>query len=363
MVLILTKSDKRAPSDLPQIKSQVLASVEKILGRAPICTIMVSSRRQAAELRTEVSKALALLEQQSEQAFQFHVGNKSLSLLQTTKQQVSILANQDDLNSEQLAAKKEDLQQQMALFQKQLEQQTTNMEQDVSTITANICRHVQSSLLSQRDSFASTLLSGGDLGPALTQTVRLSATEAIQKEFVPRIQRYIQSIEAELPVDIKVADLQLDTNDENGFNLSSIGIALLPMLGKVLPNLLKFLGPYGLAASAILTTVASLFLNQHRKDEAKQQRLEEAKNLVSSKVIPDAVSEVNKYLPPFLQAQIETTKEKIQSSSQERFNELQHSLTTLEQQLHRSQAEYQQQQAVYLNDLQQIDNLITTLQA
>lgn len=355
IILVLSKSDKRALEDLPAIQKQIESSIERILNRKPICTIIVSAKRKKEELQQNMKSSLQILEGRSEQSFNQHIVGSILAVLENINQQIKILANQDDLNSEQLAAKKETMQNEMAAFQQQLMRQTKHLEADISHITHLISTHIENRLLGQRDSFARALLSNSDMNPMLTQAVRLAATEAIQREFIPRVQRYIKNIESELPVQIQ-AGTQFDLNEVGGgnFSLSAIGFSLVPVLTQMLPNLLRFLGPYGQAASVIISGLAGLFLSNRQKEEERLQRLETAKTIVAEQLIPQAVSQVNTILPNFLETQIAAARSHIQTAAQSRFDELQHTLNTLAQQL---------QQNEYRQDLSNVKQLIDTLKA
>ena len=362
VILVLSKSDKRKPEDVAEVKEKIVASIEQLLGQPPLQTIVVSAR-QKSHLQTEFSNALYQLEQQAEQVFQQHIVAQVVNELIALKQQIHLLSNQDDLNSEELIAKQEALKKETLHFQQQLEYQTNSLNQDLHGIANHIASHVHNALMTNRDSLAHMILHKNDISHSITQTIRIAVTEGLQRDFLPRINRYVNRMEGELPLDIRINnEFQLNNlNSDNSFNIAAIGTAMMPLLSQLLPQILRFLGPYGGILATALGTLTSLFLSNKQKEDAHQQQLEEARQIIAHEVIPQAINQIAPQLLPYLQEQVHTVQHQIRQAAESRNQELQAALAQLAQQLQAGKAEFEQTRQIYLNDLAQVEQLIHTL--
>ncbi len=362
IILVLSKSDKRPPEQVEEVQTKVTNSVKQLLDDSPLYTIAVSTR-QKSHLQTEFSNALHQLEQQAEKVFQQHITNRAINELTILKQQIQLLSNQDDLNSEALMTKRENLQKEMLHFQQQLEHQTHSLNHDLPSIANNIASHVKNALMSNRDSLASMILHNNNINHSITQTVRVAVTEGLQRDFLPRINRYICRIENELPLDIRIDnEFKLNNIDSNNlFTATTISTALMPLLTKFLPHILRFLGPYGTVVATALSTITSLFLSNKQQEETHQQQLEEARQIISHEVIPQAIEQITPQLLPYLQEQVQIFQQQINQVAKNRSQELQAALQQLTQQLQADKVEFERVRQTYLNDLAQVEQLILAL--
>ncbi len=358
VVLVMTKADKRVGSDADAVFHKISQSVERVMGEKPLAGI-IASRREKAKLQEELQQAFSLLESRAESVFITHVASKVKEQLLSVRAQLAILLNQEDLTSEELEAKQEEIKKSLQQFRDQVEDETVRLETACADAIPSICNIVQQRLLSQRDSLARAAINQSNLEPMIMPTVRLAITEGIQSQFIPKVERYLARIDANVPADISVNsdfNSSVELDGDTSFPLTQIGATLLPVLSKVFVAI-----PFANIIAPILSVIASWFTSKQSKEDARRQQFEEACSHITSSVIPQVMSQVNSVVSRYLNEQILKAKEAILEKANEREKELQHTINTLLTQLKESKEEFEQQQATYEADLTEIDQILKSL--
>ena len=358
IVLVMTKADKRVGSDAEAVFTKISQSVERVMGQKPLAGI-IASRREKGKLQEELQQAFSLLESQAESVFITHVASKVKEQLLSVRAQLAILLNQEDLTSEELEAKQEEIKKSLQQFRDQVEHETVQLENACAQAIPSICNIVQQRLLSQRDSLARAALNQSNLEPMIMPTVRLAITEGIQSQFIPKVERYLARIDANVPADISVnsdfnASVGLD--GDSSFSLAQIGTTLLPVLSKVFVAI-----PFAHIIGPVLSAIVSWFTNKQSKEDARRQQFEEACSHITGSVIPQVMSQVNSVVSSYLNEQILKAKEAILEKATEREQELQHTINTLLTQLKESKEEFERQQATYESDLAEINHILEAI--
>lgn len=352
IVLVVTKADKRINSDVQAVFEKVLLSVEKVMSRKPIASLIVS-RRNKEELQQKLEDAFVQLEGQAEKVFVKHVASKILNSLQNVQSQISILLNQEDLTSSDLEVKKDDLERSIQRFRQQVEAETFQLEMSCSETIPSIEKIVQNRLMSQRDSLANAVLNGSNLEESLKHTVRLAITEGVQSEFLPKVSKYLEKIDESMPQSIRVdSNFQLSEASES-FPIEAIGFGLMPVLSKVLVAI-----PYANIITPILTGIASWLISSSRKEDERRGQQEEARSHVDNQVIPQIMSQVRSVVGSYLNAQILKAKDTILEKANLREKELQYTINTLLIQLNESQAQFAKIQGKYESDYAEIQDFM-----
>lgn len=360
IILIVTKADKRAESDVQQVFNQIKSSVEKVMGVQPLASLIVS-RKNKEQLHVDVTNALKLLESKAESVFIQHVASRVIEQLVVASAQIQLLMNKEDLSSETLEVKRTELAKSLQVFKEQVEHETAQLELSCGDSIVKISNLVKQRILSQRDFFARSLLNGSDINDSLMQTVRLAVTEGITTEFLPKVRKYLEKIDGKMPEEIKLdVQFQSSLDFNNQFPIEAIGASiggvLLPMLSKILVAIpfINILGP-------IIGLIAGWFMDKRKKESQRRDQFEEACSAITTEIVPKVMSEVESVLTTYLNEQIVKAKDMILKKSDEREQALLHTIDELKKQLAVSQEEFAQVKQGYQKDFDDIQTLLSQL--
>jgi GTP-binding protein EngB required for normal cell division len=333
VLVVLTKSDKRPESAMAGVAAQIGEQAKKLLGDSPFELITVSSRKK--ELASLVN-ALGKLEQKAEQRFKETVGWQVANMLAALVQDMDVLINKDDLNSEQLQVKLQEQEREMQQFRENLDRETSVLETQIEPAVRNIAALVESRLRAETDSLARSAMNGVDLNGEIGQTVRLAVAEGIRNDFLPKVKKYLNNVEAELPEGVVVnGSFQAEKSQagSDGWDIASNAVTLVGSLA------LRAI-PWMAIALPIIKGLVDWFISEKRKEDEAARRLEAAKEHVLASVIPAVISQVKDNLQKHLQEQVEAARQAIRADVEARNDQHKATIAALEKTLLEGQAEF-----------------------
>lgn len=353
VLVIISKSDKRSAKDIEAIKQQVKQQVQAILPPDNYLNVVAASRKNF----DTVIAALQELEQRSEQRFKETVVKQSIDTIATLQQHIEVLNNQDNLDLESLKLKQTEMQEEMQHFQQKLKQEHQQINSRFNDVLSQITQHIRSRLTGETDSFANSVLhQGSDIQQQITYSVRIGMTEGMERYFKPLVEKYLHRIESELPEQLKInQNFNFEASDNDGLNTT-----ILTGAATLLPIVLRSF-PYAAVIIPIITTILGKFISDSQKEQQRAEQREQARSYVQATLIPQVMAQVELNLRQILTAQLQQAEQNVQQQIDEKYQQAQLALAQLAQQLQQSEAEQEQQRAIYQQDLTTLNQVLQAL--
>ncbi|MCG8147149.1 dynamin family protein [Moraxella sp. PS-22] len=360
VILIVTKSDTKTPSDAQAILAKIEASITNVLGERPLKTVLVSRKSKNYD---ELVDALTAIESKAENRFDQVVVLPIVQRMDFLSQNLDKLINTDDTNIEQLQAEKELLESEITAFKQKVAKDTERLESKVQGIVNQVSGMVESNLTSQLETLASCVLSQQDISPLIESTVRMTVTEGMQNELVPVIQDYIKNVNAEMPDSLKVdtPSISVDKFEDDGWNFTDIVTTLAPVLA-----LLKIHPIIAVVSTIVLPVIAKLadmFRSNSKRDAEREAQRESARQAVLNQVIPKVKIDVGQALNTIVRDNINKAKSTMESLMDERAKQVQVQLDQKQQDIQQSLAEQERRKQVYQADQSYLKKLTAQLTA
>ena len=361
IIAIISKCDKKLPSDIAEVAATVAREIEVVTGQAPLAIVKVSARKSEIG---EFVEALQQLELKAEPLFMRAVVAPCIQQLQQLDRYLDTLANRDDLDSEQIKVKCDEINAELKQLEELVAQETQQLEEQLDPILIRIRQHVQARLSEQVDSFTSSALCGVELDSDMATTIRLAVTEGIKQDFAPAISRFVSNVNAELPAEflLNIDSASLATSvakEEKASSGSMTDLLLLvsPLISKI-PKIMIVL-----PVLSILAKLLDGLFSNHQREIAEAEQRESVRRSIQGRVIPQAVEQTTQFLQPLLAAQLTEAKAQILAQVHAQQQSRLDALHQLEQQLMLEEQAFESQRMSVLADQQQVRQLIEHLSA
>lgn len=367
---IVTKSERKLPEDVQAVIELVEQEIASAIGQKPLSVIAVSARTKNISKFIDV---LMLIEQRSESIYAQKYAADFVFQISQILRHIDVLLNKEDLDSEKIFLKIDELHQQKYLFEEKINYETKILESHADSVLRKIMQRVENQLKGSVGGLATTLINKGDVASSMLNTIRISVAEGVRNEFEPEMQRYFSKLDQVLPssIDIKIDQSQfsnLTTNSKDDTFTDKLkggtwGGMFAELLTVIVPSLTKIIpGPVGMIIGTILGV---LFTGSSKNDQmvARTEQLEQAKQQLMSTVIPQVCGQVQATLEPALLDRIESAKKQISQTAADQFELIEQSLMTLQQNLQQSQSEFQRSRDEYAKDKKYLSEMQTKLES
>jgi GTP-binding protein EngB required for normal cell division len=356
VVVIITKNDKKTPEEMVAIKSQITEQVRSLLPEGNYLDVVsVSSKKKDI---AEAVEAFQKLENLSEMRFKETVVPKFDRIIDDISSHLTILLNQEDLDSDELKEKQQQLIDETESFKQKLSIEYQKMKEQVPSSLNNVVDHIRNRLLGETDQYATALIGQNNIESDLSYSVRMALTEGMDRYFKPLVDKYIHRIETDLPSLIVNQNFHFEQKNPSStvFDLGLTGITgILAFVLKRFPLTAMIL--------PVVTSIFKAFVSDHNRDQQRAEQKEAARDHVRGKIIPQVVEQVKGNLGYILQEQLHTVKQQVEEQINIKVTQAQHSISVLEEQLKQNTEERAVLHATYQNDLTIIQNMQQQLES
>ncbi len=267
VVVVITKSDKKTPDEIEAIKQQISEQVHSLLPENNYLDVVsVSSKKKDI---AEAVEAFQKLENLSEMRFKETVVPQFNRIIDDIASHLTILLNQEDLDTDELKEKQQQLIDETESFKKKLSIEYQKMKEQVPSVLTNVVDHIRNRLLGETDQYATALIGQNNIESDLSYSVRMALTEGMDRYFKPLVDKYIHRIETDLP--------SLIVNQNFHFEQENTGSAVFDLGLTGITGILTFvLKRFPLAAMIlpVVTSIFKAFMSDHNRE---QQRAEQKK--------------------------------------------------------------------------------------
>ena len=300
----------------------------------------------------EAVEAFQKLENLSETRFKETVVPQFNRIIDDIASHLTILLNQEDLDTEELKEKQQQLIDEKENFKKKLSIEYQKMKELAPSVLNNVVDHIRNRLLGETDQYATALIGQNNIESDLSYSVRMALTEGMDRYFKPLVDKYIHRIETDLP--------SLIVNQNFHFEQENTGSALFNLGLTGITGILTFVLKRFPLAAMILPVVTSMFkafVSDHNRDQQRAEQKEAARDHVRGKIIPQVVEQVKSNLDSIFQEQLHTVNQQVEDQINNKVTQAQHSISVLEEQLKKNTEERLVLHATYQNDLTIIQNM------
>ena len=350
VVVIITKNDKKTPEEIVAIKLQITEQVRSLLPEGNYLDVVsVSSKKEDI---TEAVEAFQKLENLSETRFNETVVPQFNRIIDDIASHLTILLNQEDLDTDELKEKQQQLIDETEIFKQKISTEYQKMKEQVPSVLNNVVDHIRNRLLGETDQYATALIGQNNIESDLSYSVRMALTEGMDRYFKPLVNKYIHRIETDLP--------SLIVNQNFHFEQENTGSAVFDLGLTGITGILAFvLKRFPLAAMImpVVTSIFKAFMSDHNRDQQRAEQKEAARDHVRGKIIPQVVEQVQINLGSILQEQLHTVNQQVEDQINNKVTQAQHSISMLEEQLKQNTEERAVLHATYQNDLIIIQNM------
>ena len=350
VVVIITKNDKKTPEEIVAIKLQITEQVRSLLPEGNYLDVVsVSSKKKDI---TEAVEAFQKLENLSETRFNETVVPQFNRIIDDIASHLTILLNQEDLDTDELKEKQQQLIDETEIFKQKISTEYQKMKEQVPSVLNNVVDHIRNRLLGETDQYATALIGQNNIESDLSYSVRMALTEGMDRYFKPLVNKYIHRIETDLP--------SLIVNQNFHFEQENTGSAVFDLGLTGITGILAFvLKRFPLAAMImpVVTSIFKAFMSDHNRDQQRAEQKEAARDHVRGKIIPQVVEQVQINLGSILQEQLHTANQQVEDQINNKVTQAQHSISMLEEQLKQNTEERAVLHATYQNDLIIIQNM------
>lgn len=350
VVVVITKSDKKTPDEIEAIKQQISEQVHSLLPENNYLDVVsVSSKKKDI---AEAVEAFQKLENLSEMRFKETVVPQFNRIIDDIASHLTILLNQEDLDTDELKEKQQQLIDETESFKKKLSIEYQKMKEQVPSVLTNVVDHIRNRLLGETDQYATALIGQNNIESDLSYSVRMALTEGMDRYFKPLVDKYIHRIETDLP--------SLIVNQNFHFEQENTGSAVFDLGLTGITGILTFvLKRFPLAAMIlpVVTSIFKAFMSDHNREQQRAEQKEAARDHVRGKIIPQVVEQVQINLGSILQEQLHIVNQQVEDEINHKVTQAQHSISMLEEQLKKNTEERAVLHATYQNDLIIIQNM------
>ena len=376
-LLVISKIDKRPSDQVDEVVAKVSEEVSQVLNQPPLAVAKVSARRKNIGIE-EFSNNLKKLGELVNDSFDLAITQGFLLEINQLKKHLDVLINADNINAEQLTAKRIEVEQSLRDFQLKVDVETEDLDKQIDPITRNIMRLFESRLIGELNSLSSSLLHGGDIQGTVGKILRSSINDGVQNEFSPKLKNYFSRVNAEIP-DHLVSGMSLSSAGSNVStgvfdslsNSPEVSKAMQTAISGILTNILAripalALGPIGIAVSTLVGALVPAALGKlfggNNEADLQEQKEEAAKNQVLNDLIPTILSSVEPDIRESLYELVLEAKKEINDAAQKQAQEYQYSLDQLEKELAEDTAIFEKNRTKYKNNKLNLEKIEKKLQ-
>lgn len=359
VVLIITKIDKRPPEDVVAVAERLCVDITSLMGRAPLAVATTSARRKDLG---KLEVALDSLQAQAGEIFETRIVETYRKNLQHTAQHLGLLTNQDNKDAIRLQADIDKLELDLHTFDIRLQKETEALVSQIGPILNTIRLRVENALGGRVEMLTDRALNGQDISDDVLGTMRLVISEALQQEFEPVMQRYLDRLVDALPsrfdFNLGLSNIKIDsaTDDKGEFLWKTLAATLAPLL-------LKIPHPIGKLLAPLVIVLGTLFDNQadkQRRQIEKACQREQIRSRIHT-AMNDAVRQIDTQLRPVLDEQVQKAQAEVIHNIDAERNEVKNTLATLVAALQQGEVEASALRRCAQADLDRLNVLLAEL--
>lgn len=174
---------------------------------------------------------------------------------------------------------------------------------------------------------------------------------------MPTIEQYVKDVQHDMPMSLTVGtfDVNVDNKFESDLSFAGLFATITPIL-----HFLK-INPLMSVILPVAVKIISMFLSDRKQQQQQEKMKEMARENIVNEVVPKVQIEASRVLQQTVNQSIGEAKQKIAQLVEQRNQQVQAHLATVEENIAKSQAEQERLKQEYLSDKAILENIVNQL--
>ena len=345
---LITKSDKKDPTEMEQIKEALQNQILQYFGRKPDGMDTVSARTPDTE---GFKRVLNELENRSGELLATAYNARFRSLLGTLERSIRTRIENTELDDTELDRRERELEHKIEDAKQEIARASEKSRVEAQNAGSRWIAHVQQALESNVNAFVNTQMAGGDLQSQIGHVCRRAYIDGYNQYVLPILQGYGSKLEG------IVANIQIGTigasiaeqsngvrsstqdNDQTGGKLDML-LLTIPKLGPII--------------YAVVSILRRLFGGFKGKAASKGDQKRQIEQRLRSDIIPQVVSNLHEQIKQKIDESIAEMNKDTELALNANLEQYQKDLADLKVQRKAEADQFAQKQLQWQNDLERV---------
>lgn len=305
ILVVITKCDKATSKDIEETVEYMKQNISKYIDNKKV-DIVCSKSKKDKEVE-QIKLFLLEIEKQSNSIMNQKYKSIITSRANTLTKYLNSRINNKSLPKEELLQKEKSLNDELENLNLKLEKEQEKFSRQIQNSIGIIKSNIQSSLVNSRTVLENMLFNGQDITSKINLIVRNSVTSTIQREFEPKLKKYLKNISdminigEDLDSGVEVDEFSVKIDDILKDTIKKAIPAALAVIGGILA------GPIGAVIAGVLGVVVDAIFSTKQKEDKRRS----ISKKVNDEIIPQVSQEASHKVEEVLLSYISEINEEI----------------------------------------------------
>lgn len=315
LCVVITKYDK-CNDDFEVTFEKMKESLKRFVGNREIRYCKTSSFTGDAK---ELEEFLKEIQERSQEILSNKYKKLVISIVENTENYLITALKGSELSESELAEKEEKLRKQISALESKFSQEKQEFDMEIAECVEEIKADVQYAMEAEESTLVTMTMNNQRINEHLNSVLRNAVTVSVQKRFIPKVEKYLKSIEKTINSE-SIKDVNISfTFDSDKLNKGMTGSVVAVVAGLLL----------GMPILGIITGIFMKLSGDKRREKAKQTIREKLR----VEVFPQVLREVGNGIETTIDKQIKLINDSIEEKLISQRTTLEKAMSDLREQI------------------------------
>lgn len=315
LCVVITKYDK-CNDDFELTFEKMKESLKRFVGNREIRYCKTSSFTGDAK---ELEEFLKEIQERSQEILSNKYKKLVMSIVENTENYLITALKGSELSESELAEKEEKLRKQISALESKFSQEKQEFDMEIAECVEEIKADVQYAMEAEESTLVTMTMNNQRINEHLNSVLRNAVTVSVQKRFIPKVEKYLKSIEKTINSE-SIKDVNISfTFDSDKLNKGMTGSVVAVVAGLLL----------GMPILGIITGIFMKLSGDKRREKAKQTIREKLR----VEVFPQVLREVGNGIETTIDKQIKLINDSIEEKLISQRTTLEKAMSDLREQI------------------------------
>lgn len=315
LCVVITKYDK-CNDDFEVTFEKMKESLKRFVGNREIRYCKTSSFTGDAK---ELEEFLKEIQERSQEILSNKYKKLVMSIVENTENYLITALKGSELSESELAEKEEKLRKQISALESKFSQEKQEFDMEIAECVEEIKADVQYAMEAEESTLVTMTMNNQRINEHLNSVLRNAVTVSVQKRFIPKVEKYLKSIEKTINSE-SIKDVNISfTFDSDKLNKGMTGSVVAVVAGLLL----------GMPILGIITGIFMKLSGDKRREKAKQTIREKLR----VEVFPQVLREVGNGIETTIDKQIKLINDSIEEKLISQRTTLEKAMSDLREQI------------------------------
>lgn len=315
LCVVITKYDK-CNDDFEVTFEKMKESLKRFVGNREIRYCKTSSFTGDAK---ELEEFLKEIQERSQEILSNKYKKLVISIVENTENYLITALKGSELSESELAEKEEKLRKQISALESKFSQEKQDFDMEIAECVEEIKSDVQCAMEAEESTLVTMTMNNQRINEHLNSVLRNAVTISVQKRFIPKVEKYLKSIEKTINSE-SIKDVNISfTFDSDKLNKGMTGSVVAVVAGLLL----------GMPILGIITGIIMKLSGDKRREKAKQTIREKLR----VEVFPQVLREVGNGIETTIGKQIKLINDSIEEKLINQRTTLEKAMSDLREQI------------------------------